>query len=218
MADIFREVDEDVRQERYEKLWKAYGKYLLGLAAAIILATAGYVWWQDYQRSQREDAGSRFEAALDLARKDSNAEAAAAFVQLSGQTNAGYKVLSLFQAAGAKFAAGDAAGAVALYDQIASDSDTPAELKDLAVLLAVQARLDDAPPAELEGRLAPLLGDDRPWRYSARELAALIALRAGDVSRAKESFTVLADDPEAPAGLRARAAEMLAALDGGGRS
>ena len=29
MSDIFREVEEDVRRERFEKLWKAYGNYAI---------------------------------------------------------------------------------------------------------------------------------------------------------------------------------------------
>ena len=31
MANIFNEVDEDIRKERYKKLWSSYGKYLLDL-------------------------------------------------------------------------------------------------------------------------------------------------------------------------------------------
>jgi hypothetical protein len=29
MANIFNEVDEDIRKERYKKLWSRYGKYLI---------------------------------------------------------------------------------------------------------------------------------------------------------------------------------------------
>ena len=37
MANIFNEVDEDIRKERYKKLWSSYGKYLIGLIISIIL-------------------------------------------------------------------------------------------------------------------------------------------------------------------------------------
>ena len=30
MVNIFNEVDEDIRKERYKKLWSTYGKYLIG--------------------------------------------------------------------------------------------------------------------------------------------------------------------------------------------
>ena len=36
MSDIFREVEEDVRRERLEKLWKAYGNYVIAAAGAAV--------------------------------------------------------------------------------------------------------------------------------------------------------------------------------------
>ena len=40
MSDIFREVEEDVRREKLEKFWKAYGDYVIALAAVIVVGTA----------------------------------------------------------------------------------------------------------------------------------------------------------------------------------
>ena len=48
MSDIFREVEEDVRRERLEKLWKAYGNYAI---AGLVLLFAGIGAWRD----RRED-------------------------------------------------------------------------------------------------------------------------------------------------------------------
>ena len=42
MSDIFQEIDEDLRQDKAARLWKAYGKYLIALAIFIILAIASY--------------------------------------------------------------------------------------------------------------------------------------------------------------------------------
>ena len=42
MSDIFREVEEDVRRERFQKLWKAYGSYAI---AALVLLFAGIGGW-----------------------------------------------------------------------------------------------------------------------------------------------------------------------------
>ena len=211
MAEIFQEVDEDVRKERYEKLWRKYGNYAVGAALGIVLGTVAVVGWRQYQTSQREAEGTRFEAALVLARDGRSAEAANAFMALAADAGAGYRTLARFQAAAALRAAGDVDGSVAAYDVLAADSGASDDLRDLAALLAVQNLIDRIEGAELERRLEPLMADDNPWRYSARELAALSALSSGDVARAREGFTALADDATAPAGLRARAAEMLAA-------
>ncbi len=68
--------------------------------------------------------------------------------------------------------------------------------------------------AKLDAKLAPLDTPTGPWRFSARELRALAALKTGDAKTAKDLYRQLADNADAPQSLRARAAEMLAVLGG----
>ena len=37
MVNIFNEVDEDIRKERYQSLWNKYGKYVISLIVLIIV-------------------------------------------------------------------------------------------------------------------------------------------------------------------------------------
>ena len=79
-------------------------------------------------------------------------------------------------------------------------------------------RLGMSPPAvtravaALEKRLEPLMAGTSPWRFSARELAGLLAKRSGDTAKAKKLFSGLADDRRGPQGIRNRAREMLSIL------
>jgi hypothetical protein len=61
-------------------------------------------------------------------------------------------------------------------------------------------------------RLAPMTKAGNPWRPTALELTAAEHLKSGDKSGALTLYRSLADDLAAPQGLRARAAEMAAAL------
>src|SRR6478609_3918140 len=57
MSDIFREIDEELRRDNVAKLWERYGKYIVGLAAVIVLATGAAVGWREYQmRVQRAES------------------------------------------------------------------------------------------------------------------------------------------------------------------
>ena len=40
--NLFKEIDEDLRQERFAKLWKKYGPYIISAAVALVLV-AGLV-------------------------------------------------------------------------------------------------------------------------------------------------------------------------------
>ena len=71
--------------------------------------------------------------------------------------------------------------------------------------------------AGVEARMAPLAVESNPWRHSAREVLALLALKAGDTAKAQEWLRKVADDVAAPTAIRGRAAELLAALENGAK-
>lgn len=213
MTDIFREVDEDLKREQYEKLWRRYGNYVIAVALAVVLVTAGVVWWRDYQTSRQLAQGDSFAHAIALAVGGERREAADAFAALAEEGALGYATLARFNMAALRAERGDLAGAVAIYDELAKTAVNQT-FRDLAVILSAAHSLENADPAELSARLAPLTAADNPWRYSALELTALLAGRSGDSEREREIFTRLAEDPGAPAGIRSRAGEMLQILGG----
>lgn len=211
MSEIFREVDEDVRQDQYLTLWKTYGPYAIAAVAAVVVLTAGFMGWQEYQRSQREAESVHFTAALQLLRiGDANA-AAEAFGDLAASTGSGYGVLARLRQAGA-LADSNPSTAVDLYDRLAGDSNVSRVFRDLARLRAAMLLVDSAPPNDLYPRFDALIVDDNPWRFVAREMRALVDLQAGKVDEAKAAYKNLVDDNEVPQGIRGRAAEMLSVL------
>lgn len=212
MTDVFREVDEDLRSEQYQKLWKRYGRLVIGAAVAIVAVTAVWQAWTGWQRSKNEAAGQQFIGAMQVLDRGATGTAIAMLEALENGAPVGYATLAKLQRANALLIAGDRREAINLYDAVAADTGLDKELRDLARLLAAQNLIDTADRPTLERRLAGLDEGTSPWRWSARELLALTALRANDPARARELFTQLADDQAAPQGTRARAAEMLAAL------
>ena len=214
MSDIFTEVDEDLRRERVQELWKKYGNYVIGAAVLIVVGTAGFVAWRDYQRKQAEAGAAQYVAALDEARSGNAAAADAALANIVRSGGSGYSVLARFEEAATKIRAGDAAAAATLYRSIAADGGVDRELRDAATLLAALNDVDTANQSALAEQLNALTAPTSPWRHLAWEIEALAAAKAGKMDEARGLYTRISDDPDAPAGVRARAAEMLAALQG----
>ncbi|MBI1208056.1 MAG: hypothetical protein GC191_12305 [Azospirillum sp.] len=214
MSDIFREVEEDIRRDRMERLARRYGPFAVGLIALIVAGTAGYVAWNNWQQRQAAAETQRLVEAVSLQAGSGGGEAAAsALADFAAASGGARSALALFYAAGLRARAGATADAVKLYDDLAARSDLGAEYRDLATVLSISHQIDDAAPESLSARLAPLTAANNPWRHRARELAAMLAVRTKDLARAKALFQELADDATVPAGLRARAGE-LAALYG----
>ena len=215
MSDVFQEVDEDLRRDLYVRLWKAYGKYIIAVIAAIVLGTASGVGYREYTSSRTHAASDRYEDAVALLKAGKEQQALMGFSQLAADTGGIYAVLALVRQAAALGSRGDREAAVALYDRVASgDVSAPEIIRDLAGLRAAMLIIDTASSEEVAARLDPLADDDRPLKYSARELLGILALRAGNSGAAGDIFVKIAEDGAAPAGLRARAAALGASVGG----
>ncbi len=210
MADIFHEVDEEVRRERLQKLWDRYSIYIIALAVLIIAGIGGWRGYEYWQAKKAAAAGAAFESALSLSEAGKHAEAEAAFAKVAAEAPAGYRTLARLRAA-AELAQVKPADAVKAYDELAADSSLGATLQDLAAVRAGMLMVDSAPLSDMRRRLDPVSEPGRTFRHSARELLALSAWRNHDFTAARRYIDMIATDAETPPGTRARA-EVLSAL------
>jgi hypothetical protein len=212
VADIFKEVDEDLRRDQAAKVWKKYGAYVIGAAVALVLATAGFQAWQWWDVKQRSERSASYAAAVGLLGRGQTEAAIDAFDGLA-KIDGSYGTLAAFNQARLLAEAGDAAAAIEIWERVAASTSAGPAFQGAATLLSVMHQSDSGDPAALEARLRPLAAEDSGFRAIALELTAVLALRQGDRGRAREIYAQLADDRTAPVGLRARASQMLAALE-----
>jgi hypothetical protein len=212
MSDIFREIDEELRRENFAKLWERYGQYLIGLAVVVILVTAAAVGWREYQSRVQRAESVRYAAAVELAQKNELARAADDFALLAREAGGGQATLARLQEAALRARTGDEQAAISAYKALAQDNSVDPVYRDLATLLAALHELKSGDPKAVIAEVSPLTDPSNPWHPTALEITALAHLHAGERDKARDIYKALADDLTAPPGLRARAAEMSAAL------
>ena len=203
VADIFHEVDEEVRREQLKKLWDRYSILIIAVAVLIVAGIAawrGYEWWEAKKAAA---AGAQFEAAISLSDAGKHQEAEAAFEKVDAEAPAGYKVLSRLRAA-AEISQTKPEDGVKAFDALAADASIGPTLQDLAALRAGLLLVDGAPLAEMQRRLEPLAEPSRTFRHTARELLALSAWRNHDVATTRKYIDMMAGDADTPPGTRAR--------------
>ncbi len=211
MSDIFREIDEELRRDNLLKLWQRYGRYVIAAGAVVLLIAALFVGWRDHQRTLRQEQSARYAAALTMVRDGKDGEAAKLFASIAAERG-GYAVLASFEQAAALAKSGDRKRVAEIYNRIAHSDNVGKVFQDLALLLGAEQEFATADPHAIIDRLQPLTKAGNAFRPSAIELTALARLKAGDKTAAVGLYKQLADDPATPQGLRARAAEMTAAL------
>lgn len=214
MSDIFHEVEEEVRRERFEKLWKKYGDYAIAAVAVIVIGIAGYKFWQRYELQQQMNASHNFNAAQEALGSGNGAAAAVSLADLAKSAPGGYATMARLAEADALYISGKRGEAITLYKALAAKDNSP--IASVARIRAAWATVDSVPKTETETLLAPLTSPTSAWRFVAREVLAYSDYHAGAMRQAQSEYEALAADSGASRALRTRARAMATFMKAGG--
>ena len=209
---LIRQIEEEVRRERYLKLWQQYGMYLVAGVVAIVAVIGGWQWYTAYQLQRAQTAGAQFSEALDRLAGDKKEDGLKGLEQIAKEGSPAYAVLAKLRLAGEKREGGEGDKALALYEEVAKDSSADRYLSSFAELQIASLKVDSGNWTDVENRLKPLLADDVPWRFSARELLGLAAFKHGKWAEAREAYSALLTGEGVPGALRQRAQLALALI------
>jgi len=210
--NLFQEVQEDLDRQKLEAFWKKYGFWIVLVAVGIVLSTASSTAYRTWNSRRNQTMTS---ALLEAARATPDTAKSMDLFQRAAEKyqGKGHDVLALLREGSLAQSKNDKAKALSLFEKVASDAKADPAFRQLGALLSVEIQIDEGAPAELMSRLAPLAAEGAPWRFSAKEAQAYLALRMNDKAKAKEIFTSLAQTPDVPQSLAQRATDILRTLD-----
>ncbi len=214
MADVFDEVEEQLRSDRYKTIALKSLPWVAAIALIAILVTGGVWGWRAYSLNASSKASEQYAQALKSFDEGKTDQAVAAWTEVSKSPSKAYKAMALMQLGGVKLGDNKTAEAVKLFDEAAQAAPNDV-IGDIARLKSAFALLDSAPYKDLEARLKPLTEEGRPYRAAAREAIAFAKLMAGDLKGARDDFKVLTLLPDSSQGLRGRAQAALELIDSG---
>lgn len=195
---LAREIDEELRREKFEKLWEQYGMYVLGAAAAVVLGVGGYQLYDQRKKSFAAENGARYEEALKLVEANKSDEAQKALSEMISGGHTGYASLAQLQLAGLHLKANRPQDALAVFESLATSPAADPDIKTFASLQAAALRLGEADFTELQNRLKPLAEGTSAWRFQARELLGTAAFKAGKYEEARNLLTPLFGEADVP--------------------
>ncbi|MFC3070216.1 tetratricopeptide repeat protein [Phenylobacterium soli] len=214
MTDLFEEVEEQLRSDRYRALVIKALPWVLGLAAVLLIAYFGYWGWDRYTTQQDAKASEQYAQAFEALQQGQKDKAVQLWTEVSKSPSKAYKSLALMQIGGVRLADKNTPEAVKYFDQAAAAAPDDI-IGDVARLKSAFALLDTAPEKDLEGRLTPLTKDGRPYRVQAREALGFAKLMAGDTAGARGEFVVISQSLEASDASRERAKAAMDLIDSG---
>ena len=208
MSDIFQEVDEGVRRDKAVEFWTRHQNSIFAVGVLIVLATAGYRFYEYRHLQASEAAGAAFQQALDLDRDGKADEARAALAKVAGDAPGGYRALARFAEAALTAKSDPKAGAAA-YDALADDASLDPLFRDAARLRAALARLAAGDAEASKSQLETLATPTGVFRNTARLTLGAIAIQAKDYTTAGKWLDLVAADPAAPASEKQSAESLL---------
>ncbi|MBP5485266.1 MAG: hypothetical protein J6Y07_00980 [Alphaproteobacteria bacterium] len=187
---LYREVWEDVNNEKTQQFLKKYGRYLIGVAIAIMIVVTGIQIGIRAHHAAKLATAENYEIALENA--DVNA-----LVGISQNTSGATADLALFQAYVLD-------KDVKKLEDLAENGKTK-EFRDLARLHMVALRGDEMDASAVAKYLDPLDTKKSPFYYTAALTVAQKYVAAGNREEAKKWIDKITEDSEAPSVIRASA-------------
>lgn len=190
---LYREVWEDVNNEKTLQFLKKYSRYIIAGALAILIVATGIQIGMRTYHANKIATATAYEMAIENV--DANALAA-----LSDNASGATADLALFQS---YMIDGD----LAKLDKLASKGNTR-DFRDLAKLHIIGARGDEMSAADVEKYLSDLNTKDSPFYYSASLTIAQKYLASGDTENANKWLDKIINDNDAPAVIAGNAAAL----------
>lgn len=214
---FIREVNEELRSEQIQNVWRRFRPLIIGGAVLIVLGVAGsgvYEWWQAREASA---SGDRFIQAVNAANENKTDEAMKQLEALAEDGFGAYPVLARMRLATLKANEGDAKAAIADFMALGQDSSVPSAVRNAAKLRAAWLMVDNNTYEELASAVEELAAATSPVRNSAREALGLSAYKAGDYAKASEWLQLVIDDKDASSAAKTRARSVLALITASGK-
>lgn len=212
MSDIFQEVDEELREEKYKSIWHRYKYYLIGGIILFILVIAANAFWKDYSLKEINDRSKNFFVAIETAQDDKGKAIKLLEDFANTEVDSEYNVLiARFTEAAIRRSDKDFNGALVIYEELANNNISNfysdyAKLSSVEMLFALNNK------KEARLLLEDLVSNASDLKFIAMEYLGYLEINDGNISEARTIFKNLVDEAAVSVNMKNRSREVLSIL------
>ena len=214
LVDVFEQVEEELRSERYKRLARTWLPIGAGVGAVALIGALGWWGYQSWQTNEADKASVSYQRGLEAYEAGNLDLASKEFVAAADTSSRAYKALALMQQASLALEQNKSEDAVRLFDEAAKASKDPI-IADSASLKAAYLLVDTGSLEDLTKRLEPLTEEKRPYRALAQEALAVVQLLHNKTAEARATFVQLQLRQDIPQVVRQRAVSAVRMIDSG---
>jgi hypothetical protein len=197
MNELFREIEEDIRRERFDRLWHSFGKVMVAASVGIILFTIVIVIMQSRKQDRAMENTAQFIKGIDRLHIEDYKGAIPVFTDIAADDSSPYYGLAMLRKAQAENALSDHEAADKTYEALARHDPVFGALAGLLLPAHNDVTAGKNPPP------------NTPFYYTESEWKGWRLYQQGKKDDAVSQFLALYEDPSTPSSMRERLSEVL---------
>ena len=201
MANIFREVDEDIRKERYINLFRKYGVYVIAIIVIIVGTLAGIQFYSGYQVNKNEMLFAEYINIIE-----NNSDDTLEKLSDSGETsNIFLNGMYLLKRSDLLVASGQIDQATLLLSEAIENNNLNKIHNDVAIYKLLMINIETLSIEEIKSYQNKLISEVDAF-YLTEELIAIKFLIEGQKENAIKKFSELSTNNSVPIEIKNRSA------------
>ena len=209
MANIFNEVDEDIRKERYKKLWSRYGKYLIGFIILIVLIFSINQYLVSKNISDNKKLLDIYFAAAEDIEKSQFQLANESLNKIYNSKNSTLAAFSAFKLSESYFMNNDNINATTVLENIFNNNSLETIYRELALYKYIMINFDVLDINDIENKVSIINDKESQLKPYFEELLGIKYITKGNKTKASFIFDELSSSENTPFDLKVRLEKLI---------
>ena len=209
MANIFNEVDEDIRKERYKKLWSRYGKYLIGFIILIVLIFSINQYLVSKNISDNKKLLDIYFAAAENIEKSQFQLANESLNKIYNSKNTTLAAFSAFKLSESYFMNNDNINATTVLENIFNNNSLETIYRELALYKYIMINFDVLDINDIESKVSIINDKESQLKPYFEELLGIKYITKGNKTKASFIFDELSASENTPFDLKVRLEKLI---------
>tara|TARA_B100000315_G_scaffold253407_1_gene292130 strand:+ start:290 stop:934 length:645 start_codon:yes stop_codon:yes gene_type:complete len=205
--NLIKEVNKEIKQDEYKKLWKKYSKLIIIAIFLIITFVASGTIYKNYKISKFEKQSELYFDALDHLKNENYNEAEKILIKINNLDNGGYSNLSAFNLIDIKSKKNSSID----INKIKLNNNK--FLEDFFILKKFNYLLNNQIDDVSINEIIKISKPKSSWRFTAHELLASYYIEKNDIDNAIQSLNFIIKDPDSPSLMKERVLIILKTLN-----
>ena len=204
MANIFNEVDEDIRKERYQNLWSKYGKYVIGFLILIVIIFSLTQYLQSKNISDNKNILDIYFTAVESIEKNQLDLADQNLNIVYNEKNKSLAAISSIKLSQVYLEDNQKNKALSLLEDIYNNNSLESIHRELALYKYIMINFENIDVINIENMIDSIESNSNVFNLYFQEIIGIKHLTLGNAKKANSIFTNLSLDENTPFDLRMR--------------